>query len=44
MDTGKKIERKNYPRLPMPDSIVKKIEKLADRGRTKHGINFKNRH
>ena len=43
MDKGKNMVRRNYARLPMPDSIIKKVEKLADRARMKNRINFKNK-
>ena len=42
-NTGKKMVRKNYTRLSMPNSIIKKVEELTDRDRVEKGLNFKNR-
>ena len=41
--TGIKVIRRNYTRLPMPHSEIKKVEKLVDRDRAEDGINFRNR-
>ena len=39
----KNIVIRSYTPLPMPDSIIKKIEKLVYRDRTEAGILFRNR-
>ena len=41
--TGKKIVGRSYTQLPMPNSVMKKVEKLANRDKAKDGVNFKNR-
>ena len=43
METGKKIVRRIYTRLPMPDSLIKQVENMAKRNRAKSGLIFKNR-
>ena len=43
-NTVSKIVRRNYTRLPMPDWIIYKLEKLAVRERTKNGVSFRNKH
>ena len=43
INTGKKIVRRNYIRLPIPDSIIKKVEELAQKERVKKGLHFRNR-
>ena len=42
IDTEKNV-RRSYTRLPMPDSIIQKVEKLAERDSVENSINFKNR-
>ena len=42
-ETGKKNVRRSYARLPMPNSIIEKVEKMADRNRAVNGIKIKNR-
>ena len=36
--------RKDYTRLPIPDSIIKNVEKVADKDKAQNGVSFKNRH
>ena len=43
INTGKKIVRRNYTRLPIPDSIIKKIEESAKRERVQKCLHFRNR-
>ena len=43
VQTGEKNVRRSYTRLPMPDSVIKKVEKLADRDKAKNGVSFKHR-
>ena len=35
METGKKIARRSYTRILIADSIIKKVEKLAERNKGK---------
>ena len=41
LESGKKIVRRSYSRLPMTESATKKVEKLAEREKAESGINFK---
>ena len=42
--TGNKIVQCSYTRLPMPDLIIKSIEKLAERDKANNRINFQNQY
>ena len=42
IETGKKIVRRSCTRLPMPDSIIRKVEMLAERASTENGIVLQN--
>ena len=43
VNTGKKIIRRNYTRLPMSESIIRKVEKLAEKAKNENGLHFRNR-
>ena len=43
VNTGKKIVRGNYTRLPMPDSIIRKVEEIAEKEKAESGLHFRNR-
>ena len=43
VNTGLKIVQRNYTKLPMPDSVMKKINLLAERDKTEAGVLFRNR-
>ena len=38
IETGKKIVRRSYTRLPMPDSMIKQVEQLAKRDSQKWNL------
>ena len=40
MNTENYIVKMNYTRHPMPDSIIKKVEKLVDSNRDENGISY----
>ena len=42
VETGRKIVRLTYTKLPMPDSIILKVEGLAKKDRAQNGIIFRN--
>ena len=44
MNIGNKIVHQSYTWLPMPDSLIKKLEKLVDRDRAENGISFENKY
>ena len=42
-NTGKKIVQRNYTRLPVPDSIIRRVDELAEKERVENGLHFRNR-
>ena len=34
---------RNYTKLPMPDSVIKKVDLLADKDKAEMGVMFRNR-
>ena len=37
VETGKQIIRRSYTRLPMPDSMIRKVERMAKKTELKMG-------
>ena len=42
VETGRKIVRWSYTKLPMTDSIIKKVEGLAEKDRANNELFFRN--
>ena len=43
VETGLKIVQRNYTKLPMPNSLIKKVNLLAKRDKAAAGVLFRNR-
>jgi len=43
LETGKVIKRRKFTELPMPDSVIKKVEKWADKDKQRAGMPYRNR-